>query len=302
MTIGDAPIPSKVRKVLDSIIREVGRSLIAMVEPIPKSDDQQKPLKLNLLDWNIWHDYSTYFLEDIEDLHEVAKSLVKSGLCQVVYHSNDVAYWYTEKSVKSGRVSFKNTNADSWNTAMFSDEFKEVSGENRTKDNAYIMECTLQAVRFRNWEGYVSSFFVLQNVSYIRGFLTPIYFIKGGSRVSLYPQIKLFNNGVIILSFRMIAPDRVITSSDFVERYLNLYQHPFEDMKVPPSLIELDHKNLYLAPLPLRSIRSRWVLARLIWKLQEEIPKHIEVDETEDFTFKAVSTDPHKMPLNLSLP
>ena len=56
-----------------------------------------------LTSWNVWHNYSTYFLEDI-DLPEAAAKLVSSGLCIAAYQTNEVVYWKCDGEVKSGDV------------------------------------------------------------------------------------------------------------------------------------------------------------------------------------------------------
>ena len=56
-----------------------------------------------LRDWEIWYSYSTYFLEEINDLGSVAKSLIQSDLCAVVFSSyQGIIWWKDDEEIKEG--------------------------------------------------------------------------------------------------------------------------------------------------------------------------------------------------------
>ncbi len=61
-----------------------------------------------LRDWEIWYSYSTYFLEEINDLGSVAKSLIQSDLCAVVFSSyHGVIWWKDDEEIKESKLDAK---------------------------------------------------------------------------------------------------------------------------------------------------------------------------------------------------
>jgi len=196
-----------------------------------------------LKDWDIWHSYTNYFIEDLNvgDLEGIAKLFIQSNLCAAVYHSNNQIWWRDGKENRSGVIKFKHQGGEKWQYSFDTKGF----GRN-TKD--YALEGITQAAKMRISELRLFSPQYLNRFSYIRGYLNACYICLGGRVITLYPQIKIYNNGVFILSFRIIAPINHVEYpiDDFIKYDINLYQHKADYIEIPPEWFKLHARDLLL--------------------------------------------------------
>ena len=64
---------------------------------------------------------------------------------------------------------------------------------------------------------------------YIRGYLGECMLISKDFTYTVYPMIKLYSTGVILVEIRVICPKVEIGMERFVEEYLNLYKRSFDN-------------------------------------------------------------------------
>lgn len=86
---------------------------------------------------------------------------------------------------------------------------------------------------------------------HLRAFLKPIELVKKKDRISsLYPMIVLYQSGVLIIEFRIIAPDKPVELSDFIENYVNIYQCDYDYAMVSTAICTLapEAYQIYLNP------------------------------------------------------
>ena len=72
---------------------------------------------------------------------------------------------------------------------------------------------------------------------HLRAFLKPIRLVKKEERITtLYPVIVLYQSGVLLIEFRMIAPDDSIEVNDFIRNYVNVQQYDYDFALVPTTI------------------------------------------------------------------
>jgi hypothetical protein len=106
-------------------------------------------------------------------------------------------------------------------------------------------------------------------------------------RIVLYPQLKIFESGVVVVHLRMLSPERPVLVEEFINRYLNAGLAAYRWVNVPLGIA---------AWSPLAAPESgvnRWYrrprTAYLQWYHQRAVARHATVDEGGDFAFWQVS-------------
>lgn len=139
----------------------------------------------------------------------------------------------------------------------------------------------------------MTSEFVVDKVDYIRGFLEPCVFEYEDRRIHLYPQIKIYQNGVITVSLRVISPTIPIDSDSFIDNFLNLHFQGTRVLLVPPALLLWD-SNYWLLKGSKDQLNTKGRVADLrelkrIKKIVEQ-KQMLEVGDT--FSHLLVTVDP----------
>jgi hypothetical protein len=242
------------------------------------SNEKRYAMMLN--DWDIWYSYTNYFIEDFNrlDLRNLAKLLVQSNLCAVVYHSDNLIWWSDGKEIKNTKIEFKNLGDGRWH---YSFNIKE----SNLNVGSYSFEGANQAAKMRISELNLFSPRYLNIFSYIRGYLNACYMSINGRIVVLYPQIKIYNNGVFLLSFRIIAPKNHIEYpiDTFIKYDINLYRYKADYVEVPPEWLKLHIRDLLLWSKG--SVISRYKALHTINEINSNIDSKIREINDGDFKF-----------------
>lgn len=189
---------------------------------------------MRLNEWNIWHNTSTYIF-GIDNLHDIANKLISSGLCRAVYHTDKVAYWKQGKQVESSDVITGET------THGYGAIFNWTK-----KPDDYILEAIYQSASLHDYELKLFSDIAIEDLVYIRGFLDVCIISTDDHAIILYPMIKLYENGVITIIYRIISPEKEHDLDYLINNYLNLFKIDIKDIKLSPKIIMLDGKEFLL--------------------------------------------------------
>lgn len=181
-----------------------------------------------LNEWQIWHTYSTFFVDPIPDLAAAAQDIVRSGLVQCAVVSDGDFYWSSDSAVKSGYV----------NVELSPNRMQAVVTI-KPQPEGFVFEAVFQAAHLRFTEmqqfGECGSF----PPAYVRGFMGECRLISPKRELLVYPIIKLYATGVVLVEMRIISPDRAVALEEFVENYLNLFKWRFAEVWGPPGLAVL---------------------------------------------------------------
>lgn len=234
-----------------------------------------------LRDWEIWYSYSTYFLEEINDLGSVAKSLIQNDLCAVVFSSyHGVIWWKDDEEIKESKLDAKPDKTGNGFKVIFP---KGIVG--------YAREGVYQAINMSFYETKIFDKKYLYEMDYIRGYLEPCYLKNDEYNLHIYPQIKIYSSGPVDISFRIFAPgnDHPIDIESFIKNFVNLYDICFETVEVPPSLMRLFTRSSILGRS--KTITDRYKSIKLVKKFNKYINPLGRTIKEEGFTFRAISLD-----------
>lgn len=239
-----------------------------------------------LKDWDIWHSYTTYFIENITNLEYIAEKLIKNKLCTSVYHSSGYIWWDDNPKIGQSILPDYPTLGQIRKSIL---EIKNLDG--------YAQEGIYEAAWMRRSEIKLLSEKYLETFAYIRGYIGACYLIQGGRTVIVYPQIKIYNNGVVTISFRVISPKRDYPLDVFVKNDVNFPLLDVQNIEAPPELVKIYNRSIYSQADALfcNNIKGRYKT----WKLTEDMDKIID-DSTityneGDFSFKDVSLTQNKI-------
>ena len=238
---------------------------------------------LTLDEWNIFHTYTSFLDVKNLNLEELAKSLVENDFAPCVLHKNGTTWFKSDDEVISGT------------TVLGSDPSQveiNLIGKDSENDfgklSSYAKESWYQSIQFR----------INEHIVFEDSFLTDYIRISVGlvrvcSRVDkinydLYLTIKLHENGVVIVEFRAISPQKKVHYSDFISLYLNLGLIEFESVEVNSAIVNLSAKAYHESVIKakfhqrLKMVEAGRVHREAIQAIQA-IKKNVE---SGDFTFE----------------
>jgi hypothetical protein len=192
-------------------------------------------------DWDIWHTYSSFLNVGHIDLMQLGEALVESGVVPCVLHRDGRTWWRTGQGTRRG-----STHVELNPRRIGAKITLEVDGGGETGLEGYAAEAWYQASHFRFNELRLCMEGPLPP-PYIRAVLGEFHLNSSeeGFGVILYPIVKIFDSGVILVQFRTIAPDRDIPIDEFIRRHVNLGLIPFDEVEVPPEVTDLAARAYY---------------------------------------------------------
>ncbi len=184
---------------------------------------------INLTKWNVWSSYTSFFVNELE-FDKVAHCLVESGLCQFTFHSHtNRIVWSDKGNIKEDNLQIDLKEHSNKTTIKFPKELKD-----------YPLECAYQSGNLRFFENYLLHEFVDRKYDYIRGFAGVILIRVNDHEMRLYPQFKIWGNGVFSLLLRIFSPSQPISEDSLINNYINLFRHNAAEIYFPPKVLELD--------------------------------------------------------------
>ncbi|NOT04670.1 MAG: hypothetical protein HOP27_08745 [Anaerolineales bacterium] len=232
-----------------------------------------------LKEWEIWHTYSTYFTDPIPSLQTVAKNLVQSNLLKSAFLDNGEAYWLDKGELITGKADVKLNSDRSTGLIIF--------GENFPKD--YAGEALFQSAKLRFSEMRIFSEDENFTPRYLRGYLGECKLIpQNGYNYRIYPMIKLYETGTLLVEFRIMSPDIKINLEEFVDKFVNLFKWKFHQAYIPPSLHSIYHHTCFLNETPKMLFYNRLRFFSLSHNLQSYIDNTTTVETSGDFSFEFV--------------
>lgn len=190
---------------------------------------------MKIKDWDIWHAYSSFLDVTNLNLHHIAYEAVKSKLAVCALHRNGDTWWQTNQGIKLG---FTEVEMNSQRTGAYIR--KKIQLNDGEELDAYTLEAWYQAsyFRFSEMKLYNEEF---NSPEYIRLVLSEFHLTSNEYEmgVVLYPVIKLYENGVVLVQFRSISNGKNVLINDFINKYVNLSLIPFDDVKVCPAAAQL---------------------------------------------------------------
>lgn len=228
---------------------------------------------MRITEWRIWHTFSSYYLENITDLRLLGKGLLKHRFAHAIINSSGEAFY-----LRNGKIIVKNLNL----TSVTGQSYGTVNLP-KTSDN-YLQYCLIQGSNMLFQEINVLSESYREKVDYIRCYLLPCYIQIKDNQHLLFPQLKIYENGIYILSFQLSPPEEEINLNQFIDSYVNLSQCRIDNMGIPPDIIKLAHK--YVVFNELTGIFSKRKLHTALLNSNKEIDEHSVSIDSFGFSLK----------------
>lgn len=233
-----------------------------------------------LKDWDIWLNYSTYFIEDIPPLKNIKELLVKNGFCKNVFSSEDNHLLWKDANTIYEDVLIINKRGHERKAAIkFPNNLK-----------GYNLECVIQSSKMLFDEKDIFNFSYLNSFHYIRCFIDPIYIYENKTLSILYPQLKIYNNGVILITFRIISSKDPISSDDFISKYLNLYRHNFDLIEIPVELLRYAYRASLLKEIINNKFKG-YYFNKEVNHIDNKIEKNKKIYQNDDFKHELAQVD-----------
>lgn len=233
---------------------------------------------MHLNEYQVWHTYGTYFVTPFTGgLEGVAARLVANRLAVAAITSSGQVFALDGESVTQAALTM-NASPDNME-ARFLCPLLDLGG--------YTAEAIYQSSWMAFAEMRVTSSLLQEHAPYVRAFMNPVYLSNDEVGVLLYPQVKLYENGIVLLQLRLFSPAQGSSVGSLVKDYVNLAWMTIERIDVPPFL--LSHFDAAL----IRTSYPRWWQKRRAKRLAtEQSAAHIsrgEMRNQGDFDFPMVN-------------
>jgi hypothetical protein len=189
----------------------------------------QNDAEIQIGEWELWHTYASYFLVEGLDLAAVARSLVESdvAVASCLFPDNRV-YGRNQAAVTTADIEIER-----------SGEATEACLKYPLLSDEYACEAVYQCAAMRFAEMLRISPLMVEGIPYLRALCPPMILCDPTHQYILYPQVRLFGNGVLLIHFRMRSPKHPTAISSFVDDYVNLYQFNADVIRMPIAALSL---------------------------------------------------------------
>lgn len=182
---------------------------------------------MRLSEYQVWHTFGAFFVESFSGrLEEIAAQLVVSH--------------FAVSAVTSSGYAISRDAADSIQRESVKVESSPDKHQSRielsAKPTGYGGEALVQSLLLLDCERRNVSPLLLELAPHVRAFLHPIQLESQGTEVLLYPQLKIYENGVFLIHFRLFSEGKHMRIEDFLDEALNLQYIKVTGIKTSPFL------------------------------------------------------------------
>lgn len=235
-----------------------------------------------LKDWEVWLTYSMYLSGRVASLDDAARSLVVSGLADVASTSEGYSVFLAGSEIKMGHLGVE---------VAPNNQVARVSIPQGA--TGFVAEGLVHTamMRFSETRLFAEESPVLP--PYVRAQLGECWLYHGEGPDLIYPSVKLFENGIVLVELRMFSPDDAVPRSRFIDNIVNGYSRPVERIEVGARFAALLPRATLLAE-PV-SFRDRLRLHRLLPHLESDAGRRARLSNAGDFTFEVVELQPEEL-------
>ncbi len=234
-------------------------------------------------EWEIWYTFSTYLKAHINNLERVAKLLVDLEIADCSVMSDGKTFCRSDKGVVSGKTVVELSGDVKTASVRF-----ESSELEDAKLTPYAGETWLVGSQFLYGEARQFSSGMELPTTHMRAFLRPIVLKRQDENTTIYPVAILYESGVLIIEFRIIAPDQPIELGDFISNYINIYQCDYDYAVVPTNIGILAPEAYEVYSNPKKNFFQRLNLVRRRVKHEQSFKRLSEEVNLGYFKFEMV--------------
>ncbi|MGD8191526.1 hypothetical protein ACQCN2_16220 [Brevibacillus ginsengisoli] len=158
-------------------------------------------------------------------MHSIAKKIILLNAAEIVISSEDNVYWKdSNRRFQTTKLSLQRNKANSIKI--------DIPSEMSPLQRELIYQ--FESMKFNEQKLYKH---FEKNNSYIRIFFGGCYLREEGKLLSVYPQIKLYKNGILLVTFRKMLPDTNLTIEEFINYEVNIVTKSFDEILLPAGII-----------------------------------------------------------------
>jgi hypothetical protein len=196
---------------------------------------------LRLRQWEIWYSYASFLTDPLPPLEDVARNLVTSGVAECAVTSEGLAWWARSDDAITHLWSGNARVADSGQLELkFTDQKTASATFPKGITYPYALECLAQAAELR-FQEFVHFAGNPLPPPYVRAYLGACTLgprTRSGSAIQLYPQLKIFSTGVVLVELRALSPDRIVETAEFIDKFVTAPQsYRFVELWAPVGLV-----------------------------------------------------------------
>jgi hypothetical protein len=214
---------------------------------------------------NVFYNYTIGFESTCIDLVKTAGKLLKTGIARAVFFSDfKCLYMDTEAKVQ---LEWIHPQGRQWDSSWKINFGPEVP-VNVAEELIFAIEMSFHEQRIEGCE-------VRQIAPYLRASLPPIVLESDDLTLPIYASVKLFSDGIAILSFQLDSTWDGVDEQYFISNIVNLYQRYFRSIWVDSRIQRLDAEGLL--PIAFQDQLSivgntlgSWKVKRLLRKMRME--------------------------------
>ena len=186
--------------------------------------------KMKIQQVNCFYNYTIGLNATEVDLIRTAGNLLKSGVSRAVCFSDLKSAYLDEK----GKVQLEwiRPEGRQWDS-NWEVKFTEKLPPHVVGDLMFCLELSFHEQRIEGAEAK-------QTPNYLRAALPPIVLEKNGLNLSVYPWLKIYSDGIGIVSFQLDSTWENIDETAFIEDSVNLFQRYFDRIWVHEKIQRLD--------------------------------------------------------------
>lgn len=159
--------------------------------------------------------FSAYLPSTISDLNDVAFQLVRSRLVEAAMINDGRCVWRTDTGqILKGEIGLESSTAGDRASIVYPDRVPP-----------FVLEglFTASLMKFGERHAFGSD----SPAAYVRAILGECRLEREDRVVTLYPVLKLYESGVLLLEFRMFSPEVPVTPDELTSRYVKGWGHVF---------------------------------------------------------------------------
>lgn len=197
-----------------------------------KSEETKPPLRVDQA--NVFYNYTIGFESTRIDLVKTAGKILKKGIARAVFFS-DFKCLYTDAEAEV-QLEWIQPQGRQWDSSWKIRFGSEVPAAAAT-ELIHAIEVSFHEQRIEGREAR-------QIEPYLRASLPPIVFESDDLALPIFASVKLFADGIAILSFQLDATWDGVDEHYFVSNIVNLYQRYFKSIWVDSRIQRLDAEGL----------------------------------------------------------
>jgi hypothetical protein len=179
--------------------------------------------RMKITDWCVWHTYATFLHRQPQDLAQIAAKLVKTGTCELAFRPDGRIWWYTERECKSTTLDLAKLPFHARMKFSFPVDL-----------NDFVQLCLLEGVGMALFGKHL---FEANLPEHIRLYMRPCIFERDDINALVYPQITLYEDGVILLAFKILSGERMLDTAQFVNSVVNFPLREANSARIPATLL-----------------------------------------------------------------